>query len=108
MADLALVLSADHYQIPHEKTGEVQNLHQVWYCNDYREDSETESGSKPIKVLVQPEVYAELRKHPLPSLFDLDLRSRPGKGNTAALTIVGFRFKGTPKLFDLSPAKAAA
>lgn len=112
MADRALILSADHYSIPHEKTGEIQDLYQVWYCNDYREDSETEIGSKPIKMLTTPEMFAQLRKTSLPALFDLDLRSRPGKANAAALTVVGVKYVSTPALFDnpvdttKAPAKA--
>lgn len=108
MADRALVLSADHYKIPDQGTGEIQHLHQVWYCNDYREDSPTERGCKPIKMLVAPEVFAELFKHELPALFDLELRSRPGKGNSASLTVVGFTFVGQPDIFPAAPALAKA
>jgi hypothetical protein len=105
--DTALVLSADHYSIP-DASGVVQHLHQVWYINEYRENSPTERGSKPIKMLVAPEVFAELVKHDLPALFDLDLRSRPGKGNAAALTVVGFKHVGTPSIFPVATAKKAA
>lgn len=108
MADVALILSADHYSIPDEKTGQVQELYQVWYCNDYRDDSDTEIGGKPIKMLTTPEVFAQLHKKPLPSLYELDLRSRPGKGNAAALTVVGMSYISTPKIFELAiTAKAA-
>lgn len=107
MADLALILSADHYSIPDEKTGQLQELYQVWYCNDYRDDSPTEIGGKPIKMLTTPEVFAQLSTKPLPSLYELDLRSRPGKGNAAALTVVGMKYVTTPKIFDLVVAKAA-
>lgn len=108
MSDRALVLSGDHYTIPDEKTGQIQNLYQVWYVNDYREDSETEMGGKPIKMLTTPEIFAQLRQHSLPALFDLDLRSRPGKANAAALTIVGFKFVSTPKIFETLPLAKAA
>lgn len=108
MADRALVLSGDHYTIPDEKTGVVQNLFQIWYVNDYREDSNTEIGCKPIKMLTTPEIFEQLRAHPLPALFDLDLRSRPGKANAAALTVVGFKFVSTPKIFDVAALSKAA
>lgn len=107
MADRALILSADHYQIPNERTGEVESLYQVWYVNDYRDDSETEVGCKPIKMLTTGQIFEQLRKASLPSLFDLDLRSRPGKGNAAALTVVGITYVSTPSLFDVV-VKAAA
>ena len=109
MADLALILSADHYSIPDEKSAGVTNqLYQVWYVNDYRDPSATEVGCKPIKMLTTPEIFEQLQKVELPSLFELDLRSRPGKANAAALTVVGMKFVGTPKIFAPVPTKAAA
>lgn len=113
MADRVLLLSGDHYTIPDKVTGEIQNLFQLWYCNDYREDSPTEIGCKPIKMLTTPEIFEELRKQSLPAIFDLDLRSRPGKGNAAALTVVGITYVSTPQIFEQAkalaknPAKAA-
>jgi len=98
MADRALILSGDHYTIPDEK-GVPQHLFQLWYCNDYREDSETEVGCKPIKMLTTADIFDQLRKHDLPALFDLELRSRPGKANAAALTVVAFKYVGTPPIF---------
>ena len=106
MSDRALVLSADHYTIPDSKTGEIQQLYQVWYVNDYREDSATEIGGKPIKMLTTPEIFNKLRGHVLPSLFDLELRSRPGKANAAALTVTGFVFVSTPVIFAVVPKLA--
>ena len=109
MADRALILSADHYSIPDKDTGEVQNLFQVWYCTDYRSSSSKELGLKPTKVLTTPEIFELLRKQELPAIFDLDLRSRPGKGNAAALMIVGYEYVSTPVLFPsvVSKTKAA-
>lgn len=109
MSDRALVLSADHYSIPDEKTGVVNEMFQMWYVNDYREDTATELGCKPIKVMTTPELFERLRKHDLPAVFDLDLRSRPGKGGIAALTIVGLAHVATPALFNQpAPAGKAA
>lgn len=108
MADRALILSADHYSIPDERSGEIQNLFQMWYCNDYRDDSATELGCKPIKMLTTPEIFQQLRTVELPALFDLDLRSKPGKGNAASLTVVGVRFVSSPAIFETEPAPGAA
>lgn len=107
MSDTALILSVDKYSIPHEKTGEIQHLHQVWMSNEYRVATDTEKGCKPMKVLVDPSVFAELLKHELPSLFDVDVKMRPGKGNALAATVVGFKYISTPSIFG-SPAKKAA
>jgi hypothetical protein len=104
MADRALILSADHYTIPDEKTGVVNALFQVWYVNDYRDDSATEIGCKPIKMLTTPEIFAQLQQRELPALYDLELRSRPGKANAAALTVVGVQYVSTPELFPVAVA----
>lgn len=110
MADRALVLSADHYTIPDAKTGEINELYQVWYVNDYREVSDREFGAKPIKMLVEPGVFAQFKglkaDQELPALFDLELKSRPGKANAAALTVTGFKFISKPNLFT-EPEKLA-
>lgn len=108
MADTALILSVDKYEIPDSKTGEIQALHQVWMSNDYRVATDKEKGCKPMKMLVEPGVFNELMKFDLPSLFEVDVKMRPGKGNTVAATVVGFKFVGTPKIFfPPVPAKAA-
>lgn len=107
MSDTALILSADKYEIP-DAQGVVQSLHQVWMSNEYRVSSEKEKGCKPMKVLVEPSVFAEIMKHELPGLFDVDVKMRPGKGNALAATVVGFRFLSNPKIFPpASVAKAA-
>lgn len=108
MADIALILSADKYSIPDSKTGEIQNLHQVWMSNDYRVATDTEKGCKPMKVLVEAPVFAEIMKCDLPGLFNVDVKMRPGKGNALAATVVGFQFIGSPKIFEAAAAKVAA
>ena len=107
MPNLALILSADKYEIPDAKTGEIQALHQVWMSNDYRVATDKEKGCKPMKVLVDPAVFQELMKQDLPGLFDVDVMLRPGKANSLAATVVGFKYVSTPKIFPSSLAKAA-
>lgn len=105
MADLALILSADKYEIPDAQTGEIQNLHQVWMSNEYRVATEKENGCKPMKVMVEPQAFGQVMAHELPALFEVDVKMRPGKGNALAATVVGFKFVSTPKIFP--QAKAA-
>jgi hypothetical protein len=107
MSDIALILSVDKYEIP-DAGGVVQNLHQVWLSNDYRVATEKEKGCKPMKVMVDPDVFAELMKFDLPALFDTEVKMRPGKGNALAATITGFRYLSTPKIFASAPAAKAA
>lgn len=100
MADIALVLSCDHYNITDSKTGENQDLYQVWMASDYREVSETENGCKPVKMLATPEIFSQLMQQPLPSVFEIDVKVRPGKANSMAATITAFKFLSTPKIFS--------
>lgn len=108
MADTALILSADRYEIPDQNTGVVQQLHQVWMSNDYRVATDKEKGCKPMKVMVEPEVFAEIMKFDLPALFEVDVRMRPGKGNALAATVVGFKHLSTPKIFPAPVLPKAA
>lgn len=107
MADLALILSADKYEIPDSKTGEIQSLHQIWMSNEYRVSTEKEKGCKPMKMLVEAPIFEEIMKCEIPGLFAVDVKMRPGKGNTVAATVVGFKFIGAPKIFPAPVAKAA-
>lgn len=107
MSDIALILSADKYEIP-DASGVVQNLHQVWLSNEYRVSTDKEKGCKPMKVMVEPEVFAQIMKFDLPGLFDTEVKMRPGKGNALAATIVGFKYLSSPKIFPTASAAKAA
>jgi len=108
MADTALILSADLYEITDESTGQLQKLHQVWMSNEYRVSTDKERGCKPMKVLVEPTAFSEVMKHELPALFNVDIKMRPGPRNSVAATVVGFQFLSTPKIFPGSVAVKAA
>lgn len=106
MADLALVLSSDHYRLTDEKTGELKELFQVWYVNQYREASDTELGCKPIKIVADQGVFESLRYFNLPALCTLDFSSRPGKAGAAALVLSKVGLVSNPTIFEV-PKKAA-
>jgi len=107
MSDIALILSADKYEIP-DAGGVVQNLHQVWLSNDYRVSTDKEKGCKPMKVMVEPEVFAQIMKYDLPGLFETEVKMRPGKGNALAATIVGFKYLASPPIFSAAAKVATA
>ena len=107
MADIALILSADKYEIP-DAAGVVQSLHQVWLSNDYRVSTDKEKGCKPMKVMVEPEVFAKIMSYDLPGLFETEVKMRPGKGNALAATIVGFKHLASPKIFSAAATVAAS
>lgn len=106
MAEKALVLSADRWSMPDEKTGEIRSGFSVWYVNDYRDDLPESIGFKPTKISTTPELFESLRLAKLPALFELDFGSRPGAQGKATLTLVKckhladvdvFSVKGTAK-----------
>lgn len=103
MAERALVLSADPWEMPDERTGEIRKGCSLWYLNSYREG---EMGQKPTKVSVDLALLAQVRGK-LPGVFELEYGSRPGAQNKATLTVVGMRQLASIDLADLC-AKAAA
>jgi hypothetical protein len=107
MADLALVLSSDHYSIPDDK-GVTQELYQVWFINQYRESSDRELGSKPTKTLCDAAVFEQLKAFNLPALCGLEYSARPGKGGAAALVLARVQHLGNPSIFEIPKQPKAA
>lgn len=88
MAEKALILSADSWEMPDDRTGEIRKGVSVWYVNDYRVDNPTSVGFKPTKVSADLSMLDVLRGAKLPALFNLDFGSRPGVQGKATLTLV--------------------
>lgn len=100
MSERAFVLSADGWEMPDEKTGEIRKGFSVWYINEYREDSATQIGLKPTKISATAEIFEVLKTGKLPALFDLDFASRPGAGGKATLTLVRVKHIKDIELFS--------
>lgn len=107
MSQKALILSADFWSMPDERTGEIRSGYSVWYINDYRDDGEGAIGFKPTKVSATPEIFEVLKPAQLPALFDLDFGSRPGQGGKATLTLVKAKHIKDVVIFEEPKAKAA-
>lgn len=108
MAEKALILSADAWEMPDERTGEIRKGVSVWYVNDYREDTQTAVGFKPTKVSADSSMIEVLRTAKLPSLFDLHFGSRPGAQGKATLTLVSISHIADVDVFTVSPAAKKA
>lgn len=106
MAERALVLSADAWEMPDEKTGEIRKGVSVWYVSNYREDDVKSAGFKPTKLAGTFESFDQLRTAGLPGVFDLDFATRPGAQNKASLTLVAAKHINKVDLFGKT-AKAA-
>ena len=88
MSEKALVLSADTWEMPDERTGVINRGVSVWYINEYRENTESAIGSKPIKCSCSAEAFAKIKKAGAPGVFSLDFRTRPGAQGKPTLTLV--------------------
>jgi len=108
MAEKALILSADAWEMPDERTGEIRKGVSVWFCNDYREDTLTSVGFKPTKVSADVSMLDALRTAKLPALFDLHFGSRPGAQGKATLTLVGISHLADVDVFSVPVTKKAA
>ena len=76
--ETALVLSADRYEFTDEKTGELRRGVTLQYVTEYREDTQTSVGFKPIKAPATPEVFEAVKKGGAPAVYRLHSRTRPG------------------------------
>lgn len=99
MAERALILSCDRWDMTDEKTGEMRRGLSVWYVNDYRDDTSDAFGYKPTKVSADVELIEQLRKASLPAMFEMHYGSRPGAQGKATLTLIKADHVGNVKLF---------
>lgn len=91
MAERALVLSADQWSMPDERTGEIIKGTSIWYLNSYRESTDGAVGFKPTKVSGSFYMFPQLSAAQLPALCDLEFGSRPGAAGKATLTLTGIK-----------------
>ena len=83
-----LVLSADKWRMVDDKTGEAREGISVHYVTDYREESSNAVGFKAMKIPAVPEVFEAIKKGGAPGLYDLEMRTRPGKeGQTTVMAV---------------------
>lgn len=98
--ETVLIISADKWEFPDEKTGEIRKGATIQYVSDYREDTDDSVGFKPIKTSVKDEVFDAIKKAGAPAMYSLDVRSRPGKDNKPTLSIVSAKFVKQVKIFE--------
>ena len=85
-----LLLSADKYSVTNETTGELLEGTTLYYLNNYRDDSNSSLGFKPTKMSASLSVFESIKKSgfDLPAFCDLEISTRPGAMNKAALVAV--------------------
>lgn len=112
--DIALVLSADAWNMTDEKSGELLSGVSIWFLTDYRaQDHATQVGYKPAKVSGTPEILEKLRSISLPAQCEMHYSAKPGAGGKATLILADVTFVKSVDVFGTgvqtkAPAKAAA
>jgi hypothetical protein len=99
-----LLLSADRYEVANEATGEILRGATLFYVNNYRDSSGEIFGLKPTKISASLEILNTIKKSgfTLPAYAELEIGTKPGARNKAAL--VCFDIEITQSI-DLFPKK---
>jgi hypothetical protein len=105
---MSLILSADKWSMPDERTGEVRSGVTVWCVDNYRSDSADSLGYKPVKLSVDSKIFPVLEKSGLPGLYHVDLALRPGKEAKPTPTVVGVRLERVIPFFALTKVAGVA
>lgn len=100
MMENVLILSASKWSFTDEKTGEMKKGVSLHYVSDYREDTATELGFKPVKTSADDAVFDAVLKGGVPGMYRIDTRSKPGKDGKPTLTVVGAQFAKKVPLFE--------
>ena len=100
MSEKVLVLSASKWNFTDEKTGEMKKGVSLHYVSDYREDTATELGFKPVKSGADDVVFDAVQKGGVPGMYTINTRSKPGKDGKPTLTVVGAQFAKKIPLFE--------
>lgn len=98
--ETVLIISADKWNMTDEVTKEYREGITLQYLTDYREDTDTSLGFKPIKTSVNEAVFEAVKKNGAPALYRIDTRSRPGTGGKPTLTVVSAQFVKPVKIFE--------
>lgn len=102
MSETVLVLRASKWEMTDEKTGEVRKGCTVHYINDYQVETANAVGDAPMKVQASDEVFAEVKKHKAPGVYEINTRTKPGKEGQATVVMTQAKFV---KAFTLAQAR---
>lgn len=93
MSETVLILRADRYEFASEKTGEIIKGCNVYFISDYQVETPNAVGEKPMKVSTTDEVFADIKHHGAPGIYDINTRTKPGKDGTATVVLTLAKFK---------------
>jgi hypothetical protein len=100
--EISVILSADAWSMPDEKTGEIRTGVSFWFLNEYRDQSDLKQiGYKPQKIGGTADLLTKLSKHTMPIQAELSFSSRPGAAGKATLVLSDFKFVASLDAFGL-------
>lgn len=95
-----IVLSADQWRFTDPDSGEIRAGVSLHCVTDYRDPTDTSVGFKPMKMTGSDAAFLEIKKGGAPGLYELSMRSRPGKDGVPTMQVVGARLL---KKLDIFP-----
>lgn len=98
----ALVLAADKWRMTDQDTGEIREGVSLHYLTDYREQKDTTVGFKPMKVGASDAAFDEIKKGGAPGLYELAMKTKPGKDGIPTFQVIGARLVQKLDLFSAS------
>lgn len=88
--ETCVLLSARRYDFTGTDGGQVVGVTLTYLTGDV-ENSPDNRGAAPLSITAPVDLYAQLG--PLPGLYDMDFKQRPGKGGKPTLQCTGVRFQ---------------
>lgn len=92
MSETVLILRAAKWEMADERTGEIRKGCTIHYINDYQVETPNAVGDAPMKVQASDEVFAEVKKHKAPGVYEINTRTKPGKEGQATVVMTQAKF----------------
>lgn len=92
MSETVLVLRASRYEFTSDKTGEIIKGASVEFISDTQVETANAVGEKPMKVSITDEVFDQIKHHGAPAIYDITIRTKPGKEGTATVVLTKAKF----------------
>ncbi|KQO26312.1 hypothetical protein ASF11_00935 [Acidovorax sp. Leaf76] len=93
MSETVLVLRADRYEFTSEKTGEIIKGANVHFISDGQVETPNAVGEKPMKVAISDEVFNDIKHYGAPAIYDITIRTKPGKEGAATIVLTKAKFR---------------
>lgn len=98
MSETVLILRASRYDFTSEKTGEIIKGANAEFIGNTQVETPNAVGEKPMKVSITDEVFNDIKQHGAPAVYDITIRTKPGKEGTATVVLTKAKFQQSFKL----------